>query len=165
VNHNPLGNALHAFGTTPLRAVPQLVDAGVPIVLGSDYAPAVATPFELVRAALMLHRDAAAREDALTLEQALAMSWNATAALGTPSPQGRIAAGHVADLVVVDMTGPHHLASGHPVPGLALHGRAEDVAAVVVDGRVLVEDHHLVAGDERAIVAEARATLARLGRR
>ena len=165
MNHNPVGNALLAFGTVGLRSVPRLLDAGVPMVLGSDHAPAVPTPFDLVRAALMLHREAAAREDALTLEQALGMGWNATTPLGMSSPHGRLEAGHAADLVVVDMTGPHHLASGHPVPGLALHGRADDVRAVVVDGRVLVEDGQLVGADERAIVAEARATIAMLGRR
>jgi cytosine/adenosine deaminase-related metal-dependent hydrolase len=39
VNHNPIGNAMLGFGTTAGRSVPRLLAAGVPIVLGSDYAP------------------------------------------------------------------------------------------------------------------------------
>lgn len=163
VNHNPVGNAMLGFGITAGRSVPRLLEGGVPVVLGSDYAPsAVANPFELMRAALMLHRDIAARDDALTLEQALRMATNGASALGRPGRLGRIAVGHLADLVLVDTTGPHHLGIDHPVPALALHARADDVTTVIVDGRVVVEDGQLLTGDEEALMADARSARRRL---
>jgi 5-methylthioadenosine/S-adenosylhomocysteine deaminase len=162
VNHNPTGNALNGFGVTAGRTVPRLLEAGVPVVLGSDFAPTVADPFEMMRAALMLQRDLAARDDALTLEQALAMATGGAAPLGRPGRLGRIEAGALADLVLVDVTGPHHLASTHPVPALALHARAGDVRTVVVGGEIVVEDGHLVSADEPALVADARDTLRHL---
>jgi len=56
VNYNPVGNAMLGFGITPGRSVRRLLDAGVRVVLGSDYAPStVSTPFDLMRAALMAH--------------------------------------------------------------------------------------------------------------
>lgn len=159
VNHNPTGNALHGFGITRGRSVPRLLDAGVPVVLGSDYAPSVTNPFELIRAALMLHREVAARDDALTLEQALTMATTGATSLGRPRQLGRIAVGQIADLVIVDTSGPHHLASNHPVPALTLHARADDVTTVIVAGRVLVERRQLVDTDETALVDEAHAAL------
>ena len=157
VNHNPGGNALLGFGVTAGRAVPRLLAAGVPVVLGSDTAPsAVQTPFELIRAALMLHREVARDDSALTLEQALAISADGGASLGAPGRLGRIAVGQFADLVLVDTSGAHHLASEHPVPALALQARTGDVRTVIVAGRVVVEGGELIDVDEAALRAAAR---------
>ncbi len=157
VNHNPTGNAMLGFGVAAGRAVPRLLAAGVPIVLGSDTAPSmIPTPFDLVRAALMLHRDAATDDSAVTLEQALAMAVDGAASLGVPGRLGRIAVGQLADLVLVDTTGSHHLAADHPVPALALQANAADVRTVIVAGRVVVEDGELVGVDEADLLAAAR---------
>ena len=163
VNHNPIGNAMLGFGTTAGRSVPRLLAAGVPIVLGSDYAPdTVSTPFQTVRAALMLQRDLAASDDALTLEQALAMATQAGPGLGRPGQLGQVAVGQLADLVLIDTTGLHHLGSDHPVPALALHARAGDVRTVIIDGRVVVEQGRLIDIDEAALASEARHALTTL---
>ncbi|MFP4514234.1 MAG: amidohydrolase family protein, partial [Acidimicrobiales bacterium] len=90
VNHNPVGNALYGFGAAAGRAVPRLLDAGVPVVLGSDWAPTVTNPFEIVRFALGLHRDIAADDRAISLEAALAMSTAGSVPLGCPGGLGRI---------------------------------------------------------------------------
>ena len=163
VNHNPGGNALFGFGTSAARSVPRLLDAGVPVVLGSDYAPStVSTPFDMIRAALMLNREAAARDDALSLEQALAMATSSGSSLGRPGQLGSVAAGQLADLVLVDTTGLHHLGTDHPVPALALHARAADVTTVIVDGRIVVEHGRLVGVDEPALAAAAKQAQQRM---
>ncbi len=164
VNHNPVGNAMLGFGITAGGSVPRLLAAGVPVALGSDYAPsAISTPFEMIRATLMLHRDIAALDNAITLEQALAMATgNAGATLGLPGQIGRIAPGQLADLILVDITGPHHLATDHPIPALALHARASDVTTVIVGGYVIVERGQLVGVDEPALAASARQAYRKL---
>lgn len=163
VNHNPLGNAMLGFGVTAGRSVPRLLAAGVPIVLGSDYAPSsVSNPFELMRAALMLQRDLAGREDALTLEQALVMATHGAAALGRPGEVGRLVVGQRADLVLVDTRGLHHYGTDHPVPALVQHARANDVDTVVVAGEVLVRDGVLTGIDEQAVSDEATRAFAHL---
>jgi 5-methylthioadenosine/S-adenosylhomocysteine deaminase len=159
VNHNPVGNALHGFGVAQERSVPRLLAAGVPVVLGSDYAPAVTSPFEQVRAALAIQREVAASDYGLTLEAALAMAFAGGVPLGRAGGLGRVAPGQAADLVLVDTTAAHHLASTHPVPAVALHARAGDVTTVVVDGDVVVEHGWLTHLDEQELLAEARAVL------
>ncbi|MBC8092099.1 MAG: amidohydrolase family protein [Pseudonocardia sp.] len=161
VNYNPSGNAMLGFGTTAGRSVPRLLAAGVPVVLGSDCAPStVSTPFEMVRAALMLQRDVAAADNALIIEQSLAMASTTGACLGRPGQLGRIAVGHLADLVLVDATGLHHLGADHPVPALGLRARAADVSTVIVDGRVVVEQGIVAGMDESALADQARHALA-----
>lgn len=152
VNVNPLGNAMLGFGTAGERALARYLDAGVRLVLGSDQTPAmVATGFDLVRAALMAAREAGGADDALTLEQALGAAATGTVAEGQP-----------ADLVVVDHRGPHHLGVDHPVPGLALRARPDDVRTVVIDGRVVVDDHALATADPTELRATAEAALAQV---
>lgn len=157
VNHNPVGNGLYGFGVAAGRSLPRLAHAGVPIVLGSDWTPAVTSPFEIVRSALLLHRDAAANDLALTLEDALQMATNGGVALGRPGRLGRLVPGQLADIVVIALSGSHHLASNHPIPATALHARSSDVTTVIVDGRVVVQDGALLTADENLLVEEARS--------
>ncbi|MEO7731838.1 MAG: amidohydrolase family protein [Kofleriaceae bacterium] len=160
VNHNPIGNAMLGFGTVRARSVPRLLAAGVPIVLGSDFAPfAISTPFESMRATLLLHRDLLATDNALTLEQALTMATNGSVPLGRAGQIGGIRVGQRADLILVDITGPHHLGVDHPVPALALHGRAADVSTVIVDGRLVIDERQLVGIDEHEVDEAARRAL------
>lgn len=162
INYNPVGNAMLGSGVTAAGAVQRLLAAQVPVVLGSDYAPlTVTSPFELMRAALMLQRDLMARDDGLTLEQALRMAASEGNTLGRPGNLGRVDAGQLADLILIKTSGLHHLGIDHPVPALALHARADDVATVIVDGRVVVEEGQLVTCDEEALIADARSVLER----
>lgn len=149
VNVNPLGNGMLGFGAASERALARYLDAGVRLVLGSDYTPSmVATGFELVRAALMVTREVGGADDALTLEQALAMATS-----------GPVAVGERADLVIVDHTGPHHLGVDHPVPGLALRARPDDVRTVIVAGRDVVDERMLVADEPPALRAAGERVL------
>lgn len=76
----------------------------------------------------------------LRLERALAIATHSGSSLGRPGQLGRVAAGQLADLVLLDTTGPHHLGTDHPIPAaLAIHGRSADGAMVIVDGCIVVE--------------------------
>lgn len=165
VNHNPVGNTMLGWNTMRRRAVPELLAAGVPLVLGSDYSPSmIASPFDLMHAALMAHREAGGRDDALLLEDAVAMATNAGVAMGRPGELGQLRTGKLADLVVLDTSGPHHLGSRHPVPAVALRGRPSDVRAVVVNGDVVVEAGSITTIDPSAALEEATATLSSMAR-
>lgn len=165
VNHNPVGNAMLGFGVTGGLSVPRLMAAGVPIVLGSDFSPStVSTPFDMIRATLLLHRDLLAADNAITLEQALAMATNGATPLGRPGMVGRIAIGQVADVVLLDTAGLHHMGVDHPVPALALHGRAADVTTVIVAGRPIIEDKAFLRLDEHAMTQAAREAFATIAR-
>lgn len=83
------------------------------------------------------------------------MATGAGVTLGRPGRLGRIAPGQLADLVVVDSSAAHHLGGSHPVPGLALRARAEDVTTVIVDGQIVVDDGRVVTVDEAEAMAAA----------
>ena len=161
VNHNPVGNAMLGFGTVRAGSVPWLLAAGVPIVIGSDFAPfTISTVFEAMHATLLLHRDLLAADNALTLEQALTMATNGSVPLGRVGQLGAVRVGLRADLILVDTTGAHHLGVDHPVPALALNGRAADVTTVIVDGRLVIDQRQLVGIDEHEIAEAANRAMA-----
>jgi cytosine/adenosine deaminase-related metal-dependent hydrolase len=61
-------------------------------------------PFDMMRAAMVVQRELAADDSALTVESVLAMATNGAASLGQPERLGRIAPGQFADIVLVDGT-------------------------------------------------------------
>ena len=85
VNHNPIRNAMLGFGATADRSVPRPLAACVPSFWAATTPPGHGVhPVQAGPAALMLHRDAAALDNALTLEQALTMATRAGPSWGDP---------------------------------------------------------------------------------
>jgi 5-methylthioadenosine/S-adenosylhomocysteine deaminase len=75
-------------------------------------------------------------------------------AVGLGGGIGRIAPGWRADLVLVDLTGPH-TQSVHDLAATLVHGaHASDVRTTIVDGRVLMRDRELLTADVPAVVRE-----------
>ncbi len=75
---------------------------------------------------------------------------------------GRLAPGAKADIVLIDMRsfrmGPYR----DPIKALVQCGSADDVDRVIVDGKTVVEDGHVVGLDEAALLAQAQAEADRL---
>jgi formiminoglutamate deiminase len=142
-----------ADGIGPARA---LADAGSPLCLGSD-SHAVIDLFEEARAVELDERLATERrghhdaEDLLTAATTTGMH-----ALGWDA--GRLAPGHLADLVTITLDSPR-MAGADPdrlVDHLVFAATAGDVTHVVASGRQIVQDgHHLLLDDVPAALARA----------
>ena len=75
-------------------------------------------------------------------------------AVGLGDVVGRIAPGRRADIVLVDLTGPH-TQPVHDLAATLVHSaRSSDVRTTIVDGRVLMRDRELLTLDVAAVVAE-----------
>ena len=121
---------------------------------------------EVVRTAMFMERVRRADGRRPTPEQALTWATrNGYRALGVPDG-GWIAPGNRADFIVVDFRRAHLTPALRPVACFVHQGQAGDVESVMVDGRWLMRDRHVLTLDEPAIVAEAqrvaRAAWARL---
>ena len=86
------------------------------------------------------------------------------AALGRPDI-GRIAPGAAADIVVVDAQSLSFGPNPDPVRALVHVATPGMISAVVVGGRVLVENGKITVADEAEIVASARASSERVWKR
>jgi len=158
VAHCPASNMKLASGMAPVQ---DLLDAGVPVGLGTDGAASNndLSMFDEMRDAAMLGKLAADDASAMAAETVVEMATAGGAELlGFDS--GRIEAGANADLAVLDLSVPH-LTPGHDlVSHLVYAATGSDVRHTVCDGTVLMRDRAVEPFDEDAVIdrAEEHAT-------
>ncbi|MFD6288801.1 amidohydrolase [Streptomyces sp. NPDC060205] len=160
VAHCPVSNLKLGCGIAP---VPRLLSAGVTVGLGTDGAVSSNT-LDMLRSlglAALVHK-ADGDPTAVGAEQAVRMATiEGARALGLDARLGSLEAGKRADLIVLDLTGPHLAPRHDPWSTLAYAARADDVRDTVVDGRVLMRGRTLTTLDEGAALAELTALVSR----
>jgi cytosine/adenosine deaminase-related metal-dependent hydrolase len=139
--------------------VTELFEAGVPVSLSTDTlamptAPDVLTTLRAVEAVESARRG----PGVVTPRRLLRMATiDGASDLGIADVTGSLTPGKRADLVLLDARGSNLLPSGDPAEALVRQGRTTDVRTVVVDGRVLFDDHGLTQPSACAAVADADA--------
>ncbi|MEV5428763.1 amidohydrolase [Streptomyces sp. NPDC052701] len=140
--------------TTPVRA---LRDIGVPVGLATDGAASNNSldVWESMTLTSLIQKYTEGDPRWLTSRQALHHATLQSArAVGLGDRIGGIAPGRRADIVLVDLTGPH-TQPVHDLAATLVHSaRCADVRTTVVDGRVLMRDRELLTIDVPAVVAE-----------
>jgi 5-methylthioadenosine/S-adenosylhomocysteine deaminase len=161
VAHCPTANLKLGSG---IADIPRLVERGVNVGVGIDGAACNNSLDVLreVRLAALLHR-AGGDAAAVSAQQALDMATvNGAHALGQDGEIGAIAPGMRADVVVWHTPQFHEGTGESAVDHLVYSGSQASVRTVVVDGRVVVDDHDLVDADLvsiRRAAAETRRCL------
>ncbi|MBF6232087.1 8-oxoguanine deaminase [Nocardia elegans] len=165
VAHCPTSNGRLGAG---IARVPELVAAGVAVGLGVDGAASneAAVMLEEPRHALLFAR-AAHGPRAMSVRRALELATMGGArVLGRAAEIGSIEPGKLADLALWRLDTAAHAGIEDPVTALIL-GAPPPLAAMVVDGRVIVRDGRVRTVDEAAVgreVAAAQAALLRAAR-
>ena len=80
---------------------------------------------------------------------------------------GSLRAGKLADIIMIDLSYPHlnpiyTAPIRNLVPNLVYSARGHEVELVMVNGKVVVEDHVLLTDDEKSVVAKANAAAKRI---
>jgi 5-methylthioadenosine/S-adenosylhomocysteine deaminase len=153
VAHNPSA-IFSQFGRCP---VPELLDAGVTVGLGSDAtAPDRSSDmFRHMFQATRYHR--AIRQEPALLPPGRVMEMatvDAANALGLGDRIGSLEPGKWADLVVVDGAQPHLTPLTHPVHQIVYFATGADVATVIVGGEVLVAGGAATSLDVAEVLAD-----------
>jgi 5-methylthioadenosine/S-adenosylhomocysteine deaminase len=161
--HCPVSNMYLGSGVADLA---QLEAAGLAVALGTD-GPASNDNQDMVgamKSAALLQR--ATRQDATAIPPGTALDMatrNGARALGIEA--GSIAPGRLADLVVLDLSGPHHQPLHRPISSIVHSAHPDDVETVIVDGAVVLDRRRIVGVDEREVLDRAsRAAEALLAR-
>jgi 5-methylthioadenosine/S-adenosylhomocysteine deaminase len=140
--------------TTPVRA---LRAAGVPVGLATDGAASNNSldVWESMALTALVQKSAEGDPRWLTSRQALHHATLQSArAVGLDGVVGSLAPGHRADIVLVDLTGPH-TQPVHDLAATLVHSaRSSDVRTTIVDGRVLMRDRELLTLDVASVVGE-----------
>ena len=161
VSHMPLSNCEVGGGIAP---VPELLDRGVTVGLGSD--GYLNDMFAVMRGAFLLHRAATLDPGAISAAAVLHLATEGSARTLGMERVGRLEPGWHADLQLVDMEGP----DGLPTPveahnlldQLILWRSAGHVRKVMVGGDWIVDGGEVIGADLAALRARTREQASRL---
>jgi cytosine/adenosine deaminase-related metal-dependent hydrolase len=162
--HNPSAVA----SMTARCPVPELLNAGVTVMLGSD-ASAPDRSFDMFRHMFQCmryhrrhYRDPRVLPPGKVLEMA---TIDAARALGLGDELGSLEPGKRADVIVVDAFKPHMYPLNMEVDRVAYYANGNDVDTVIVDGEILMEGRVVKTVDEADVLelaqVEAEALLDR----
>jgi 5-methylthioadenosine/S-adenosylhomocysteine deaminase len=153
VSHNAESNMKLASGVAP---VPALLAAGICVGLGTDGAASNNNLdlFLEMDTVAKLHKVQELDPTLLNAATVLRMATiDGARALGLDARIGSLEPGKRADLIVLDTHRPHLVPMYHPASQLVYAARGSDVAAVVIDGRIVMENGRIRTFDvEQAMV-------------
>ncbi|MFF3486144.1 amidohydrolase [Streptomyces sp. NPDC002701] len=140
--------------TTPVQALREL---GIPVGLATDGAASNNSldVWESMALTALTQKFTGADPRRLTSRQALHHATLQSArAVGLGERIGSLAPGRAADIILVDLTGPH-TQPVHDLAATLVHSvRAGDVRTTIVDGRILMRDRELLTLDVPSVVQE-----------
>ena len=161
VVHCPSSNLKLGSGVAP---IPEMLAAGCRVGIGADGAPCNnrLDAFAEMRLAALVQKPRLGPETMPAAQVLELATLGGARALGLESEIGSIEVGKRADLIALDLDGPHAQPAGADlISRIVYSARAADVRHVIVDGRVVVRDGALKTGD----VAKIRETANKEARR
>ena len=162
VIHNPTSNMKIASGISP---VTEMLAAGVRVGLGTDGAASNndLDMWEEMRLASLLQKVDRMDPEVMSATTVLTMATRGGAtAIGLGDSIGSLEVGKRADLIQVAFDDVHHVPTYDVISHLVYVTDEQDVASVVVDGQVLMENKEILTIDTDRVRAEANALAARI---
>jgi cytosine/adenosine deaminase-related metal-dependent hydrolase len=165
----PAASLRLGFGTTRIGKLPEMLDAGVVVGLGTDSSDfSVADMLRTTFLAATLYKDARQDTRLIPAETAFELATIGGArALGLEDEIGSIEVGKKADLVLFDTRRPEWSPLLNPMNTLVYNADGRSVDTVLVDGRIVVEGGQATFVDESVLAgrlqAASEALLARTG--
>jgi 5-methylthioadenosine/S-adenosylhomocysteine deaminase len=162
VIHNPTSNMKIASGISP---VTDMLKAGVRVGLGTDGAASNndLDMWEEMRLAALLQKVNRMDPEALPATTVLRMATSGGAmAIGLGDRIGSLEVGKRADVIQVAFDDVHHVPTFDVISHLVYVTDEQDVAAVVIDGQVVMRDGDFLTIDTGRVATEADALAARI---
>ena len=157
INHNPGGSMHGAYGASALGLIPEMVEMGIRVALGCDGAANNNTldMFREMKLAATIHSEARLDATLVPAQVAFQMGTINGAQACMWEDVGMLAPGMRADLIVVNVMRPHLVPHHNLLANLVYCANGNDVDTTIVDGRVLMEDRHVLVFDESQVIEEA----------
>ena len=145
--------------------VPKLMEHGVNVTLGTD---SVASNnslnfIEELKIFALLHKEKGMDPTLITPKQAIYAGTAAGALSQGRIDTGKLAVGYKADLIVLDLSGPHMFPVHDMATNLVYSASGSDVILTMVDGKVLYKDGEFPTIDLEQVKCEVIRSLKRIG--
>jgi len=162
VVHCPASNLKLASG---FCLVPELLDAGVNVCLGTDASTCdnAYDMFDAMRLAAILHKGRLLDPLVIPAETAIEMATiNGAKAMGKEHLIGSLKIGKKADLIAVDMRGVRIAPNLNPVSAIVYSAKGSDVTDVVINGEFVVQAGRVLTMNEHDVIRKAGETIAKV---
>ena len=156
VSHCPVSNMKIATGG--YAPVPEMLDAGVTVSLGTDGAASNNTldMFDTMKFTALLHKQHRWDPKVLPAQTVFDLATrNAASALHMQDKIGSLEIGKKADVVLLDFHTPHLTPCHDPVSHLVYAANGSDVCTTIINGRPLMIDRVFQGLDEAKILSDA----------
>jgi len=154
VSHNPESNMKLASGVSP---VPKLLDAGVCVGLGTDGCTSNndLDMFAEMDMAAKIHKVSRLDPTLMDAKTVVRMATtDAARVLGLDKQTGSLEVGKKADLIVIDTQKPHLTPMYNIYSHLVYAAGGGDVAAAMINGRLIMKDRALFSMDVEKVMAD-----------
>lgn len=135
---------------------PEMLDAGIPVAIGSD-ASDCSNYHDMVRVmylAAVLHKDLRHDPELMGAEIAIEMATiNGAKTMGLEKEIGSLEAGKKADIVIFDTRRPEWRPLHNEVQNLVYSATGDSVETVIIDGRIVMEKRKVLTIDEDEVLA------------
>ncbi|MBW7457768.1 amidohydrolase, partial [Paenibacillus sepulcri] len=162
VSHNPASNLKLASG---VARVPELIQAGVTVSLGTDSAASNNNLdlFDEIRLAALIHKGISGDPTVIPAYEALKLGTvNGAKTVWQEKELGTLEVGKKADFIALDAEQPHFYPQTDMVSHLVYAASGRDVKHVWINGRQVVSGGVCLLMDEAKIRAEAQQSFERL---
>ena len=162
VIHNPTSNMKIASGISP---VADMLRAGVRVGLGTDGAASNndLDMWEEMRLAAFLQKVDQMNPEVLPAQTVLRMATSGgAAAVGLGGKIGSLTVGRRADLIQVSFDDVHFIPTYNVISHLVYVADEQDVASVIVDGKLLMRDREMLTIDTARVAREATELAGRI---
>jgi 5-methylthioadenosine/S-adenosylhomocysteine deaminase len=155
VSNNPESNMKLSSGTAPVLKYRK---AGVNVGIGTDGAASNndLDMFEAMRQAAFQQKLVTMDPTAISAPEAIEMATLGGARALGRTRLGSLAAGMLADLIIVDVSKARQQPLFDPVAQIVYTTRGDDVVTTIVNGRVLMRDRKVLTLNAAKVIAEAR---------
>jgi 5-methylthioadenosine/S-adenosylhomocysteine deaminase len=155
VSNNPESNMKLSSGTAPVLKYRK---AGVNVGIGTDGAASNndLDMFEAMRQAAFQQKLVTMDPTAISAPEAIEMATLGGARALGRNRLGSLAAGMLADLIIVDVSKARQQPLFDPVAQIVYTTRGDDVVTTIVNGRVLMRDRKVLTLNAAKVIAEAR---------
>lgn len=163
VSHNPAA-AMRVLG---FAKVPEMMDAGVCVTIGTDGAPSNnrMTLVDEMWLTSLIHKGRMLDPTVMPAEDILAMVTCDGARALLQENIGSLEVGKKADLVVVNPNTSTMLPIHDPIANMVTSMRTENIESVMADGRWLMRDKEILVVNEEEILSEAKKRAASIRER
>ena len=156
VSHCPVSNMKIASGG--YAPIPELLDARVPVGLGTDGAASNNTldMFETMKFCALVHKNHRWDPAVLPAQTVVDLATiGGAACLGVQQTLGSLEEGKIADLIMIDLKKPHLTPLYNPVSHLVYAARGTDVCTTIVNGKILMLDNEFLTIDMQKTLERA----------